>query len=170
MLKRLLAVTSAALLLTTAPLAAQTLYLGEQEVDASDPVAMAAVIERCADLAAAAPDAAASAAFTRTAPPPAQSSLDPIPKSAPQEAPVEGRTPPTAEPGLAQEPAIARDLLALSVDQPQPSGGDSSDSAASGAEGSGQGTDTAEEPTEASNVVNLARVTLGACKEAGLVF
>ena len=58
----------AVLMILAGPAASQTLYLAQQEVDSSDPAAMDAAIARCAELAAASPDARIAAAFTHGQP------------------------------------------------------------------------------------------------------
>lgn len=162
-------------LLLAAHAAAQTIYLGEQEVDTADRGAVRAAIERCAVLAAAAPGAQQAASFTRGSATPQPSNETP---AAPVEEPQSSsdETPTTGDP-------VDRAALSLSVDALASTG---EGSVASG-DGGGSGTrppGTSAEPdqsgegesregasdAETGDDETMASVTLQACKEAGLVY
>lgn len=149
-------------LLLAAPAAAQTLYLGEHEVDTADRGQVRAAIERCASLAAAAPDAQQAAAFTRGSATPEAS---PQPSNAAPAAPSEEQQSSSDEPPTAEDP-VDRAALSLSVDALASSGGGS---AASGdGDESGEGGSNAD--TGDGTGDDLASVILRACKEAGLIY
>ena len=162
-------------LLLAAPAAAQTIYLGEQEVDTADRGAVRAAIERCAALAAAAPGAQQAAAFTR-------GSATPQPSNETSAAPFEEQQSSSDETPAAEDP-VDRDALSLSVDALAST---DEGSVASG-DGGGSGTrppGTSAEPDQsgeggsreggseaaAGDDGAMASVTLQACKEAGLVY
>ncbi len=162
-------------LLLAAPAAAQTIYLGEQEVDTADRGAVRAAIERCAALAASAPGAQQAASFTR-------GSATRQPSNAAPAAPAEEQQSSSDETPAAEDP-VDRDALSLSVDALASSG---EGSVASG-DGGGSGTrppGTSAEPDQSGEGESregasdaaagddgaMASVTLQACKEAGLVY
>ena len=171
-------------LLLAAPAAAQTIYLGEHEVDTADRGAVGAAIERCTSLAAAAPDARQAAGFTRGSANPEATPAMPAGGQMPQAASPEAAS---FDESSAEEP-VDRDALSLSVDALASSGGGS---AASG-EGGGSGTrppgrsgdaggpdggpdeggseDETGSEAGADDGDALASVSLQACKEAGLVY
>lgn len=162
-------------LLLAAPAAAQTLYLGEHEVDTADRGQVRAAIERCTSLAAAAPDAQQAAAFTRGSATPEASPATPAAEQMPR-----GEAAPAEPSGEAPANPVDRAALSLSVDALASSG---EGSAASG-DGGGSGTrppgtsaDGGESGEGWSNADtgdgtgdDLASVILHACKEAGLVY
>lgn len=162
-------------LLLAAPAAAQTLYLGEHEVDTADRGQVRAAIERCASLAEAAPGAQQAAAFTR-------GSATPQPSNETSAAPFEEQQSSSDETPAAEDP-VDRDDLSLSVDALASTG---EGSVASG-DGGGSGTrppGTSAEPDQSGEGENreggseaasgddgaMASITLEACKEAGLVY
>lgn len=163
---------SALALLLAAPAAAQTLYLGEHEIDTADRGQIRAAIERCASLAAAAPDAQQAAGFTRGSENPVASPAAPAGEQMRQAPSPED---PSSEEAPAEVPAD-RGALSLSVDALASSG---EGSAASG-EGGGSGTrppgrsadsgESGDGAGDAGTGDDLASVTLQACKEAGLVY
>ncbi|MDP2121195.1 MAG: hypothetical protein Q8K28_14955 [Hoeflea sp.] len=162
----------AILVLLAGPAASQTLYLGQQEVDTSDEGVMDAALGRCAELAAASPDARIAATFTHTQP----AAPDPVAEAA------SGRDQPRA-----QEPA------AEASDEDQIAAQDPAADMASGDDGPEvqdpvpETVPGAAEPAidpatlsleaggaatfeESSEGIDLDAVTLEACKEAGLVY
>ncbi|WP_067336097.1 hypothetical protein [Stappia indica] len=180
-------------LLLAAPAAAQTIYLGEHEVDTADRGAVRAAIERCATLAAAAPGAQQAATFTRgSATPEAsprtsggeqipQDDATPQPSNAAPAAPAEEQQSSSEEPPTAEAP-VDRGALSLSVDALASSGEGSVASGDGGGSGtrppgrssesgeSGEGGSQAEAGEDGGDDETMASVTLQACKEAGLVY
>lgn len=165
-------------LLLAAPAAAQTIYLGEQEVDTADRGAVRAAIERCAALAAAAPGAQQAASFTR-------GSATPQPSDETPAAPAEEQQSSSDETPAAEDPAVSVDraALSLSVDALASSGegsvasGDGGGSgtrppgtsAESDQSGEGESREGASDAAAGDDGA-MASVTLQACKEAGLVY
>lgn len=144
----------AALLVSAA--SAQTLYVGEQEVDTADRDALARVVERCTALAEAGQDADTVSTFTQAG------------------AEREGREATDATPGSATasesgDSAGPRLPLSIDVDGLASSGGEPEPAG----EGTGTGVETGNEgdaPATTASMVDVAAITAQACKEAGIIY
>ncbi|MEJ8570712.1 hypothetical protein [Microbaculum marinum] len=134
---------------------AQPIYLGEQEFDTGDRDAMAALIERCTELAE--EDLAGSSA-PPTSPPMRMSG-----EAEAGEAPPETRQPAEAP---TDDVAVA-DREMLSIDIEGLASGDGKQEAAG--EGAGPGAPHAE-GSDSETQPDLADVTVQACREAGVVY
>lgn len=166
------------------PANGQPLYLGTQEIDTADRQAIAAVIERCTELAQEAQDAATVTRFTTqhalAAPTPDGEAVQQQGSPAPLEpapAPDQGTatqapTPAapdtdTADGGMPL--SLGVDAVASSGEGAEPEGEGAGEGAEPAGEGGGQGQDSSS-GQQGGDGPDLAAITLEDCKQAGLVF